>query len=636
MAKRMAIFLLSALVVCSSSHASVVNLDTSGNRTLYAVRGEVVALRCRHADTETARWWYNGTRGGGVGREMKGVNYTIARNDSSSIVVKTGYSYRCQLVDRSGAVVFRSGWVRIEAGQRPRIGGLPSVAVVMETKATNVSAAKFNYSVVAVPPAVLRWKCYRRENSTAEVNASFDDGRLVVDASSSFSEPMSCRLWASNAVGNASRVIRLFNKRPVIDCPHRANRIPCGGNGQLVCFVDSRSTAPANVAVIHAPSNAAVRTIEFLRVSPSRYSIRVPIRHASPCSSGKYTIHFADALGRQATQEISLNVTQCTFLGFRNVEENKAAVELTIRNYACQNGLLFQNVTIEEYDDFKHHRRNVTVPMADTLTGSLLMPLTYDLSRISVRGTGLTALGTTLHDKLAIESCHWYNDTGYYDDWYYHNDTWLYDYYYNWHGDCSPNITVIEKGMFDNGDVWIELDLSLEGCDDVMFMLEYWSKSGDDFGTVMLSSKKNKTVVSGLMEGKMYNFHLAPIKMNGSDTGKMPKIEMMNNNEINMEVSATPEKMPENDSRSIIDRERLLYPIIILSILFAISGIAVVYLCCYLYICRNRRGFADVAVDSKAVQLTATNVLAEKETKTISNGTSHRESPTPDPHESSL
>ena len=74
------------------------------------------------------------------------------------------------------------------------------------------------------------------------------------------------------------------------------------------------------------------------------------------------------------------------------------------------------------------------MPMADTLTGSLLMPLTYDLSRISVRGTGLTALGTTLHDKLAIESCHWYNDTGYYDDWYYHNDTWLYDYYYNWHG----------------------------------------------------------------------------------------------------------------------------------------------------------------------------------------------------------
>ena len=133
----MAIFLLSALVVCSSSRksahahkgtkspkgtprlidASVVNLDTSGNRTLYAVRGEVVALRCRHADTETARWWYNGTRGGGVGREMKGVNYTIARNDSSSIVVKTGYSYRCQLVDRSGAVVFRSGWVRIEAGR---------------------------------------------------------------------------------------------------------------------------------------------------------------------------------------------------------------------------------------------------------------------------------------------------------------------------------------------------------------------------------------------------------------------------------------------------------------------------------------------------------------------------------------
>ena len=126
-----------------------------------------------------------------IGREMKGVNYSQLHDlsqrqqfDCRQNGLFLPMSTRRQIGSRRfslGLGPNRNGDVSTARGlrkiaiflilERPRIGGLPSVAVVMETKATNVSAAKFNYSVVAVPPAVFRWKCYWRENSTTEVNA---------------------------------------------------------------------------------------------------------------------------------------------------------------------------------------------------------------------------------------------------------------------------------------------------------------------------------------------------------------------------------------------------------------------------------------------------------------------------------
>ena len=94
--------------------------------------------------------------------------------------------------------------------ERPRIGDLPSVAVVMETKATNVSAAKFNYSVVAVPPAVFRWKCYWRDNSTTEVNAC---RRCVVRFGADVVSSVGVDVASDSTVYYVCVIISLFNRR---------------------------------------------------------------------------------------------------------------------------------------------------------------------------------------------------------------------------------------------------------------------------------------------------------------------------------------------------------------------------------------------------------------------------------------
>ena len=235
----MAIFLLSALMVCSSSrnahkspkgtpHLVTVSTSTSdslrrsrrsrrptmssrehGNGPLVVQRHEGRRRRPRNEERQlhdrSQRQQFDCHQNGlflpmSTRRQIRSPSSFFAR-----VRIETGREYSAGKKKQKNSDFFF-------ILERPRIGGFASVAVVMETKATNVSAAKFNYSVVAVPPAVSQWKCYRRENSTAEVNASFDDGRLVVDASS-FSEPILCRLRASNAVGNASRVIRLVNSK---------------------------------------------------------------------------------------------------------------------------------------------------------------------------------------------------------------------------------------------------------------------------------------------------------------------------------------------------------------------------------------------------------------------------------------